>query len=255
MGATVTATRGTSNRSGAKKKPAARASSKRPPAKKAAASSRSRQAPATPPFTVRLAESVAHASRGHGADFAGIVLIVLGLVAAMGVYADAGGPVGRGTADLVGFVVGAARVLVPILLIVLGALLVRGAPLPKEADPDDPTVVDVDPQAAEHPFARNVFGGVLLAIAGLEAALGFFQAYAEGTDATARGANRSGASTGVVLSGHTSWQMSQPKTQVPIPARMSGGISPPVVKLARSTSARAAKSLSMRSLPTTSIGG
>ena len=167
MGATVTATRGTSNRSGAKKKPAARASSKRPPAKKAAASSRSRQAPATPPFTVRLAESVAHASRGHGADFAGIVLIVLGLVAAMGVYADAGGPVGRGTADLVGFVVGAARVLVPILLIVLGALLVRGAPLPKEADPDDPTVVDVDPQAAEHPFARNVFGGVLLAIAGL----------------------------------------------------------------------------------------
>src|SRR5207247_1094182 len=145
---TVTATRGTPKRSGAKKKPAPRSSSKRPPAKKTAAkkatgSTRSRQAgpPPTPPFTVRLAESVAHASRGHGADFAGIVLIVIGLVAGMGVYADAGGPVGRGTADLVGFIVGAARVIMPILLIVLGALLVRGAPLPKAADPDDPTVV------------------------------------------------------------------------------------------------------------------
>ncbi len=165
----MTATRGTPNRSGAKKKPAPRSSSKRPPAKKPAASARSRKAapPPPPPLTVRLAESLAHASRGHGADFAGIVLIVIGVVAGMGVYADAGGPVGRGTADLVGFVVGAARVIMPILLVVLGALLVRGAPLPKAVDPDDPTVVDADPQAAEHPFARNVFGGVLIAIAGL----------------------------------------------------------------------------------------
>ena len=114
-----------------------------------------------------MMESLAHASRGHGADFAGIVLIVLGVVAGMGVYLDAGGPVGRGTADLVGYLVGAARVLMPILLVVLGALLVRGAPLPAAAGGDDETVVDVDPLAADHPFARNVFGGILLAIAGL----------------------------------------------------------------------------------------
>jgi S-DNA-T family DNA segregation ATPase FtsK/SpoIIIE len=112
-------------------------------------------------------DSLAHASRGHGADFAGIVLIVLGVVAGMGVYAGAGGPVGRGTADLVGFVVGAARVIIPVLLTALGALLIRGMPEPRVADPDDPTLVDVDPTAAEHPFARNVFGGVLLAISGL----------------------------------------------------------------------------------------
>lgn len=114
-----------------------------------------------------MLDSMAHASRGHGADFAGIVLIVIGVVAGMGVYIGAGGPVGRGTADLVGYVVGAARVIIPILLVVLGALLIRGAPAPKEIDPDDPTMVDIDPQAAEHPFARNVFGGILLAIAGL----------------------------------------------------------------------------------------
>ncbi len=165
----MTATRGTPNRSGAKKKPAPRTSSKRPPAKKTSASSRSRKAapPPPPPLTVRMLDSLAHASRGHGADFAGIVCIVLGVVAGMGVYAGAGGPVGRGTADLVGFIVGAARVIVPILLVVVGALLIRGAPAPKEADPDDPTLVDLDPEAAEHPFARNVFGGILIAIAGL----------------------------------------------------------------------------------------
>ncbi len=196
----MTATRGTPNRSGAKKKPAPRSSSKRPPAKKSAASTRSRQAtpPSSPPLTVRLAESLAHASRGHGADFAGIVLVVIGLVAGMGVYADAGGPVGRGTADLVGFIVGAARVIMPILLIVLGALLVRGAPLPKVAGPDDPTVVDEDPQAAEHPFARNVFGGVLIAVAGL----GLLHlvrgapTFSEGADALADSAGYLGALIG-----------------------------------------------------------
>ena len=196
----MTATRGTPKRSGAKKKPAPRSSSKRPPAKKTAASTRSRKAapPPPPPFTVRLAESFAHASRGHGADFAGIVLIVVGVVAGMGVYADAGGPVGRGTADLVGFIVGAARVIMPILLIVLGALLVRGAPLPKAADPDDPTVVAADPAAAEHPFARNVFGGVLIAIAGL----GLLHlvrgapTFSEGADSLADSAGYLGATIG-----------------------------------------------------------
>ncbi|WP_421119669.1 DNA translocase FtsK [Aquihabitans daechungensis] len=199
----MTATRGTPKRSGAKKKPAPRSSSKRPPAKKTAASSRSRQAapPATPPLTVRLAESVAHASRGHGADFAGIVLIVIGVVAGMGVYADAGGPVGRGAADLVGFIVGAARVIMPILLIVLGALLVRGAPLPKDADPDDPTVVDADPQAAEHPFARNVFGGILIAISGLGLLhlLRGAPSFSEGADALADSAGYLGATIGAPI--------------------------------------------------------
>jgi len=195
----VTATRGTPNRSGAKKKPASRSSSKRPPAKKPSASSRSRKAPPPPPpLTVRLLDSLAHASQGHGADFAGIVLIVIGVVAGLGVYAGAGGPVGRGTADLVGFVVGAARVIVPILLVVLGALLVRGVPTPREADPDDPTLVDVDPQAAEHPFARNVFGGLLLAIAGLGLLHVFRGAphFDEGADAMADSAGYLGGAIG-----------------------------------------------------------
>ncbi|MCU1371346.1 MAG: FtsK/SpoIIIE family proteinFtsk gamma protein [Ilumatobacteraceae bacterium] len=196
----MTATRGTPNRSGAKKKPASRSSSKRPPAKKSAASSRSRnpQPPPPPPFTVRLLDSLAHASRGHGADFAGIVCIVVGVVAGMGVYAGAGGPVGRGTADLVGFVVGAARVIVPVLLVVLGAFLIRGVPAPAEAGPNDPTLVDVDPQAAEHPFARNVFGGILLAISGLGLLhlIRSAPAFSEGADAMADAAGYLGGAIG-----------------------------------------------------------
>ena len=56
MGATVTATRGTSNRSGAKKKPAARASSKRPPAKKAGkfVSDRTKRRPMIVPVVMSL---------------------------------------------------------------------------------------------------------------------------------------------------------------------------------------------------------
>ncbi|MCB0962575.1 MAG: DNA translocase FtsK [Acidimicrobiales bacterium] len=195
----MTATKRPSGRSNAKKKPTSRASSKRPPAKKKASGSRARSAPQPEPITVRLFDAVAHASRGHGADFAGIVAIVLGVVSAMGIYADAGGPVGRGTADLVGYLVGAARVVVPPLLVVAGALLVRGAPLPAEIDVDDPTRVDAPPD--EHPFARNVFGGLLLAIAGLgllhlvRGAPGF----SEGADALADAAGYLGAVIGAPL--------------------------------------------------------
>ncbi|MEZ5176893.1 MAG: DNA translocase FtsK 4TM domain-containing protein [Acidimicrobiales bacterium] len=171
----MTATRRTSSGSGAKKKPASGSASKRPPAKKKPSSARTRSAPAAPPprppFTVRALDSLAAASRGHGADFAGILLVVVGLVAGLGIYVGAGGPVGRGVADAVGTLVGAARVLVPPLLVGLGVLLVRGAPEPQLViDVDDPTVVaevEPDPDLVAHPFARIAFGGLLLSIAGL----------------------------------------------------------------------------------------
>lgn len=163
---TVTATRRSPSRSGAKKKPATRASSKRPAPKKTTSSARARKAPPPPPFTVRLLDALAVASRGHGADFAGILLVVLGVLSGLGIYAAAGGPVGRGAADLVGYAVGAARVLAPIVLIVLGILLVRGAPERTEAA-EAVEYEDEHPLAAEHPFARTIFGGLLVAVAGL----------------------------------------------------------------------------------------
>ena len=116
---------------------------------------------------------LAAASRGHGADFAGLVCVVVGVVAGLGIYADGGGPVGRGVAHGVGVLVGAARALAPVVLVGVGILLIRGVRPPKSAtiDLDDPTLVDgevlEDPFVAEHPFARMVFGGTLLGIAGL----------------------------------------------------------------------------------------
>lgn len=95
--------------------------------------------------------------------------MVLGLVAGLGVYARAGGPAGRGVAELMGTLFGAARVLAPPFLVGIGALLVRGAPAPRVIDPTDPTVVaeQPDPDLVAHPFARLALGSTLLVIAAL----------------------------------------------------------------------------------------
>ncbi|HUF32277.1 MAG TPA: DNA translocase FtsK 4TM domain-containing protein [Acidimicrobiales bacterium] len=61
-------------------------------------------------------------------DVWGGVLVVAGLLAALGVYADLTGPFGRGVGDLAGSLVGLARVAVPPALLWVGVLLVRGRP-------------------------------------------------------------------------------------------------------------------------------
>jgi DNA segregation ATPase FtsK/SpoIIIE, S-DNA-T family len=61
-------------------------------------------------------------------DVWGGVLVVAGLLAALGVYADLTGPFGRGVGDLAGSLVGLARVVVPPALVWVGVLLVRGRP-------------------------------------------------------------------------------------------------------------------------------
>ncbi|MCD9624895.1 FtsK/SpoIIIE family DNA translocase [Rhabdothermincola salaria] len=70
---------------------------------------------------------------GHGHDVWGVALIALGLLTALGVYADLAGPVGRGLSDAFGALVGDLRLLAPVALLVGGALLVRGP-----RDDDDP---------------------------------------------------------------------------------------------------------------------
>ncbi|QXC62414.1 DNA translocase FtsK [Aquihabitans sp. G128] len=204
----MTATRRTPKGSGAKKKPAARSTSKRPPARKPTAAPRARKAAAPPPkpsVTSRVLASLAAASRGHGADFAGLLLVVVGLVAGLGVYGRAGGPAGRGMATLMGTLFGAARVLAPPVLVALGVLLVRGAPAPPEADPDDPTLVaeEVDLDQVDHPFARLALGSFLLAVAGMGLLHLFRQApdLGAGRDAVADSAGYVGAVIGGPLHG------------------------------------------------------
>ncbi len=88
---------------------------------------------------------------GHGHDVWGVVLIALGIVAALGVYADLAGPVGEGLADGIGAGVGRLALLVPIVLIVLGGIMVRG-----------PRTEDGTPTAI-----KPVIGVVLVLVAGV----------------------------------------------------------------------------------------
>ncbi|MGI8755778.1 MAG: DNA translocase FtsK, partial [Acidimicrobiales bacterium] len=175
----MTATRGSSSRSGSKKKPVSRTASKGPAAKKRS-TTRARTAPPAPAPSGAARRSlgiVATVSHGHRADFAGLLLVVVGLVSGLGIYAAGGGPVGRGLATFVGTLVGAARVVTPIALVGIGVLAIRGfrtLPSARASGVDDATLVagsapNVASRAAtpDHPSGRYALGGVLLAVAGL----------------------------------------------------------------------------------------
>ncbi|HEX4866274.1 MAG TPA: DNA translocase FtsK 4TM domain-containing protein [Acidimicrobiales bacterium] len=98
----------------------------------------------------RMLRALATALDGHSADVTGLLLLGLGLVAGLGIYVDAAGPVGRALADGIGTLVGWARLLVPVALVGAGILLVRGT------DEDD------EPAANAHVWV----GGLLVFVAG-----------------------------------------------------------------------------------------
>jgi hypothetical protein len=99
---------------------------------------------------------------GHAAELAGLVCVCVGIVAGMGIYADAAGPVGHGLATGFGTTIGWGRLLAPVLLVVIGVLLVRGRRAP---DPDAEVNVDVGALAAAHLWVGGLF--VVVAAAGL----------------------------------------------------------------------------------------
>jgi S-DNA-T family DNA segregation ATPase FtsK/SpoIIIE len=83
----------------------------------------------------------------------GLLCIAVGIVAGMGVYANAAGPVGRGLDEGIGMVVGWGRLIVPIGLVGLGIVLVRGVP-----DDDE----DAYPASQSYLWV----GGLMIAIGG-----------------------------------------------------------------------------------------
>ena len=70
---------------------------------------------------------------GHGHDVAGLLLILVGIVTALGVYAGAAGPLGSALASLSAGLVGRLDLVVPPLLVAGGVLVVIG---PRRADVD-----------------------------------------------------------------------------------------------------------------------
>ena len=115
---------------------------------------------------------------GHGHDVWGILAIVTGLVAALGIYADIGGPVGRGLGQGIGIAVGLVAWIIPPTLVAIGVVLVRG-PGADSADSSDSSsrVADRSPDDSSRPTeaeqisaGRLVVGSALLIVA----AGGFF---------------------------------------------------------------------------------
>jgi DNA segregation ATPase FtsK/SpoIIIE, S-DNA-T family len=66
----------------------------------------------------------------HRRDGLGVVLIVLAVVSAAGIWFGAGGPVGRGISAGIGYVVGHGAILLPVLLAVAGVVLMTTEPRP-----------------------------------------------------------------------------------------------------------------------------
>jgi S-DNA-T family DNA segregation ATPase FtsK/SpoIIIE len=116
-----------------------------------------------------LTETLLDATDGHRGDLVGLLVIGFGLVAGLGIYADAAGPVGWHAERLVALAVGAAKFVAPPLLVFLGVLLIRGRPevLDDEALLADPDDRDAAPVRRAGNATRISFGAVLLAIAGL----------------------------------------------------------------------------------------
>ncbi len=98
---------------------------------------------ATPPLG-----PVGDAFSGHGRDVAGVAVAVLGAVAALGLYADLAGPVGRGFATALLAAFGVLAYALPVVLVGSGVLLLRRRP-------EEPTSL-----------LRPVVGGALLVVAG-----------------------------------------------------------------------------------------
>ncbi|HUQ62644.1 MAG TPA: DNA translocase FtsK [Acidimicrobiales bacterium] len=111
-----------------KKKPPAKAR-KPAVARKSTARKPPRRAPSTPRTKPRVKKrSFATSLASQWQDIAGLVLVMVGLVAGLGVYGDWAGPVGRGLNRGIATAVGSGRVIVPVALIVLGAVLVLRRP-------------------------------------------------------------------------------------------------------------------------------
>ena len=110
----------------ATKTPAKRSPAKRTPAKKKT-TTRARSAPrGRAAAKAPVPGPVRQAFAGHSHDVWGVALVALGLLLGLGVYADLAGPLGRGLSELAGLLVGGLRVVLPPVLVLAGALLLRG---------------------------------------------------------------------------------------------------------------------------------
>jgi S-DNA-T family DNA segregation ATPase FtsK/SpoIIIE len=129
-------------------------STRRQPARRR--SSRARPPRAPEPNRLDLAGAARRQLRGHRGDAAGLGLLVLAALTALGLASDLAGGVGRGLADALGALAGQARFGVPVACALAGVALLRSRPAP--ADDGD----EEDERAEPAPLRIGV-GATLLA--------------------------------------------------------------------------------------------
>jgi S-DNA-T family DNA segregation ATPase FtsK/SpoIIIE len=115
----------TATRARPKKRPPA-AAKKRPPARRRPATAAAKKK--KPSLWTQLRTTLATHLGRQSDDVWGLLLILAGVLAGLGIYADLTGPFGRLLEDGTGAIFGWGRVLVPLTLVGIGAVLVRGTP-------------------------------------------------------------------------------------------------------------------------------
>lgn len=112
-------------------RPPAKSSTRRSPAKKRSTAARRRTAPRPAPVRHTLFDGL----EGRGADLSGLFLIVVGILAALGIYAGTSGLLGEGINDFFGWGIGVFRYLAPPALIAAGLAVIRRAGEPHQLLP------------------------------------------------------------------------------------------------------------------------
>ncbi len=150
--------------------------------------SRPKSAPAGPSTTHRAVES---AFGRHTNELIGLLLVVVGVIVGLSVYADLAGPIGSAIDDAGAVLVGRLRFLAPIGLILGGVALVRADDVAGKNGADD------------EPGLRMVLGAVLLAVAvgGLLHLLGDQPGVGDGPGALGRAGGALGLLVGGALAG------------------------------------------------------
>ena len=106
----------------------------------------------------RLKRASAAVWARHRADIVAVAFILAGLVAACGLWADVAGPFGSGLRVVLGALIGTARAAVPIALVAIGVVLLRGP----RSEEDDAEVSDSD--FDKNPYADPARADLVLAV-------------------------------------------------------------------------------------------
>jgi S-DNA-T family DNA segregation ATPase FtsK/SpoIIIE len=125
-----------------------------------------RQRRATTPEPPRREFAVAARRQlgGHRGDAAGVALVVLGVLTALGLASNLAGSVGQGLANALGALVGQARYAIPAVCVLGGLVCLRARPAaPLDVDADTELITD-EPVPAEPAPLRVGVGSALLAL-------------------------------------------------------------------------------------------